>query len=84
MALHKQPHSVFNLACTTATPLPVGVCGGCGDTAYHPLEDICINCAHDLSIGINKFPTYTYPSELMYNNTDSNTKRLFFFRSNNH
>ena len=40
--------------------------------------------AYDLSIGINKFPTYTYPSELMYNNTDSNTKRLFFFRSNNH
>lgn len=33
---------------------------------------------------INTFPTYTYPSELMYNDTDSNTKRLFFFYSNNH
>lgn len=43
----------------------------------------CSNCT-SASINISTFPENTYPSELMYNDTDSNTKRLFFFRSNNH
>lgn len=58
----------------------LGTCGGCGDSSYHPLEDICTDCATDLGLHCDPFTYYTYPSELMFHSPDIALKRRYFVK----
>ena len=61
-------------ACSTV--VPQGKCGDCGSPAFDNVSAICKTCAP--YYGVSTFPEYTYPSELMYKNTDASTKRKYF------
>lgn len=65
-------------ACSTV--VPQGKCGDCGSPAFDNVCSICKDCAP--YYGVSLFPTYTYPSELLFNEAHHCELRKFFMQSN--
>lgn len=66
------PHNQRNIS--------TGSCCNCTSPAYHPLENICENCASSLGLQCDTFTNYTYPSELMFHSPDIALKRRYFVK----
>lgn len=61
-----------------ATVVPQGTCGDCGEPAFDNVSAICKSCAYHY--GVDTFPDYTYPSELMFHSADIALKRRYFVK----